>query len=133
MRKIALVVGMLAAVPAQAADRFDLKCEGTRSETVGEAGEPISFSVTIDLSSNRYCLGTCWRVDTIQEVQPDRIVFREESKKTLRERSFFKHEVDRQTGKYERLLIETYPFSNYLKEEAECVPAAFRGFPAAKF
>lgn len=118
---------------ASAADQFDLVCEGTRSIRAGAPAEPHSYGFRVDLAAKRWCWQTCERVYSIQEVQPDRIVFQDESEDTFRKRSVSTNTVSRVNGEHRLLFIEVRPLPATMETVGQCTPAPFSGFPAAMF
>lgn len=134
MRYLVFVLMMMAAVaPAAAADKFDLKCSGTKTEKLDAPGAPVSFTLHIDLAAKQYCRNQCEQVLPIFDVKPDKITFHSDSTKDRRMSIYVEDHVDRKSGSYERVMIETYPTSFYEKTSASCKPAAFTPFPKTMF
>lgn len=129
----AMILGLaMAAMPANAADQFDLECVGTKTEKIDQPGEPISFGIVVDLGAKQFCWKSECEVKKIDEVLPDRIQFLKNDPLD-RGGVFAKMEVDRKTGRFEWLIIQSNLSHYYLKQEAICKPAKFSGFPATKF
>ena len=114
---------------AQADDRFDLICQGTKQEDLNGPKEPHSFRMIIDLEAMTFCKDECDTMWDIAEVDPAEIRFTAnfEGSVTSDQR------VSRRTGKYEWVLISTgiRPWSQQI--EAQCSPAPFSGFPETQF
>ncbi|WP_138140626.1 hypothetical protein [Brevundimonas vancanneytii] len=132
---VALTVSLLGAFPAaaQTAQRFDLRCEGTRSEELNGPEAPYSYGFRVDLDAGKWCWAHCERIFDLKEVNPDRLVFDEKSSETRRERQSVWHDVSRTTGAHKLLSITISIVPRYYKVEGTCRPAPFSGFPTAMF
>lgn len=118
---------------AQSATRFDLVCSGTRQMDLDGAPAPLDYRLRVDLEARRWCWNDCERTMPIVDVAPDRIVFQSESIDTARKRSTSENSVSRTTGEHRSIWIETRPIPTYVETKGQCDPAAFSGFPAARF
>lgn len=114
-----------------AADQFDLECVGTKTESIDQPGEPITFGMVVDLKAKLFCWKSSCEVRPIAKVLPDRIEFI--SGDPDRSGVFAKMEIDRTTGKFEWLIIQTNLSRYYRRQEAMCKPTKFTGFPETKF
>lgn len=130
MRLFALVL-LCAATPAFAADQFDLACQGTKISKRDGAPAPYTTRVRLDLAAKRWCTDACQRVMSIDDVQPDKIVIKDDSTLNTREESTIEVNYDRTTHAYHRLYIQERPDTIYEKEAATCTEQPFTPFPAA--
>lgn len=129
---LACLLGVAPAA-AQTAERFDLQCDGTRSEELNGPEEPYSYGFRVDLASGKWCWDHCERIYDLKEVNPDRLVFDEVRSETRTERRSVWHEVSRTTGDHRLLSITISIVPRYYKVEGTCRPAPFSGFPSAMF
>lgn len=139
MRPIAFTAGLAALAltaveaAAQSATQFDLVCSGTRQLTLDGPAEPHDYRLRIDLEAGRWCWDECARTMPIVEVAPDRLTLLSEVVDTPRKRSTTENTVSRVTGEHRALWIESRPIPTFVETKGQCDPAAFSGFPAARF
>lgn len=117
MRIAILVLGLLAATPAVAADQFDLVCVAKKD----------SEHYRINLQTGEWCFGSCKRVMKIKEVTEGTITLFDD-KPTDAVRTTAYNRIDRRTGQW-----EWYNYSPDLSIVAmhitgTCEPAPFSGF-----
>lgn len=118
---------------AQSATQFDLVCSGTRQMGLDAQPVPLDYRLRVDLEARRWCWNDCDRTMQIVDVAPDRLVLQTESIDTPRKRSTSDNTVSRTTGEHRSIWIETRPIPTYVETKGQCDPAAFSGFPAARF
>ena len=127
-----LALTVVLAVPAMAADQFDLHCVGEARDRTFAKPKPFDFRFRVDLVAGAWCRESCRTVQKIAAVEPGRIVFalhNEEIGNPIYSYTI----VDRATGRY------TYRFSDpktdgiNSTEEGACSPEPFSGFPKTQF
>lgn len=131
--RIAACFGLFAALTAQARpQQFDLRCEGTLQEALDGDIKPHTWSVRIDLANNQWCWNSCERTFSIADVKPERIELVNE-REDGRFRGLHTVTVDRRTGQFEQVSIQSRPVAWCRKVAGTCQPATFSGFPATRF
>lgn len=121
MRWVILAIGLVAAVPASAADQFDLVCTSKKTVT----------RYRVDLAKMEWCHEDCRGVVKIAEVTSSVLTLLDNQPKFENDGS---HSIiiNRQTGDWLNSISE--PRSSYFSSvKGTCTVAPFSGFPAAKF
>ena len=131
MRLIITLAVVAAAVPAQAADQFDLVCRGTKEWSGLRAVEltklPFSFRLKVDTLSERFCYERCEVLYSISLVTPKSLFLGGFENVDPDNRT---EVLDRTTGKY--FFVKSWQDDALsLKIEADCTASAFTGFPEA--
>lgn len=130
-----IILGILAAAPAQAADQFNLECVGKWRFDASETYAETSRTLRLDLKAMTYCEGSCFATNPIAEVQPNLI----ELEPSLSDVGFGGtvkyHRIDRTTGRYVHFVSQRRPTHKYIDVEMQCEAKPFTGFPKlpAKF
>lgn len=122
MRTLIIAAALLATPVAAATEQFDLVCTAK--------GEATRFRV--DLSRNEFCFDDCDRVLRIAEVTAGVITFRK-TDPTPPENARSYNRVNRSTGEWEWYSYTPRISRRVQDIKGHCEPAAFSGFPAAKF
>lgn len=132
---LAGVIGVALAGPsaAQDASQFDLVCEGTEQTELDGPVEPHRYGFRVDLAANRWCWQACEVTFAIQEVAPERLIFKIDQQRTSRRESSFRNEISRTTGVHQMVSIEAAPLQRYHRVTGICRPAPFSGFPTGLF
>jgi hypothetical protein len=113
---------------AQVAAAFNLQCSG--KEVLGSDYKdafPFADEIRIDLTSMRWCDGSCPSTHPITGVNATEIVFQYQQPADGGMQRF----VNRESGDYVfRIRDDT---SALMLQSGNCVPRPFTGFPAKKF
>jgi hypothetical protein len=126
-----LAVVMIAA-PAAAADQFDLVCKGLERDGSSRQRKPVEKHYRVDLATKRWCSGACARSSQIQQIIPDRIVFRDAERKFYSD-NLVSHYVDRRSGEWVDHWFAASGAS--VERDGQCEVATFSGIsePPIKF
>ncbi|WCP71550.1 hypothetical protein [Sphingomonas hankookensis] len=127
------VVALTVASSAQAADQFDLACDGTRKAKSDGEAVPHKFGFRIDLQNKVWCWDHCEVTFPIAEVLPDRIIFTREDDDSYQRRRHIESWVSRRDGKFESIMIIVRPFPTFVETKGTCTVKPFTGFPKAMF
>lgn len=123
MKVLACVAALSIAMPAMAADQFDLICKGRTRNAAAGAWAAVVERYRVDLATKKWCVAECSRVFDIAEVQTDRIVFRSKER-SYGSPSHYDERVNRTTGDWhERYIGEL----TYTESEGTCEAAPFSG------
>lgn len=117
-----ILLGLMVATPAAAADQFDLVCSAKK----------VSERYRVDLTSGEYCTAECKTVRKIQEVTTGVIVFQRTEPKVRRDPRIL-DQVNRTTGEW--FSSNYFPGIDLVPDmkQGTCQSAPFSGFPASKF
>lgn len=130
MRTLILASLIFAAPAAAAEQQFDLVCKGRQKTSALGSWKPYEQRYRIDLTAQAYCTFACKSVQKIKSVDAGQIVFQATDSHDPSGMSII-HYVDRTDGKWVYFL--SGGLGLYQNSEGTCEPAAFSGFPAAKF
>ena len=136
-RLVSLGLFIVAAVPARAEtnQQVDLKCTGTQNfyNTGVKTNGSFSRVLHVDLDRREYCQDACTEIKKIKDVNSLEITFGDVNNHGGAVDTFVsKENVNRQTGTYERVLIDIGRFQTG-SAKAICEPAPFTPFPNTKF
>lgn len=123
---IALVAGSFFAGAAQAADQFDLRCQGTLQVGRKPAAK-WSQTYRIDLRSGRWCFADCPKVNGIARFDAGEIVLTDRDDRPTG-RWIEKLTISRSTGRLRQTIVGLE-----YEVDAECEPAPFTNIPETKF
>lgn len=122
MRFILAIAALTAAVPAQAADQFDLVCRGGREK----------MHYRIDLIRREYCFGKCEKLLKISEVTSGMITLID-VKPSLPSDVTAYNRINRMSGEWEWYNRSPKLSTSVQNIRGHCEAAPFSSFPAAKF
>lgn len=134
--KLQLVAGIFvlstAGIASASPSKFDLVCQVIAYEASGVVS-PASLRLThglhytmryrVDLAAGVYCAGDCPRTGAFQRVDPDALVFADESYGTM---DFYDMRISRTSGQFYRM---RYTRSRSELDEGPCAVEPFSGFP----
>jgi hypothetical protein len=138
MKRLAMFGALCAAgapVSGAASQQFDLKCTGTQNlHNAGvKTNGPLTRVLHVDLDRREYCQDACTEIKKIQDINSLEITFEDVNNRGGALDTFISSEkVNRQTGDYERVLIDISRFQTG-SARATCEPAPFTPFPTTKF
>lgn len=132
MRSRWLLIGVVVASPALAAEQFDLVCRGQVRWAPAGKLQPVERRYRVDLTAGTWCLDACTATEQLASVGQAEIVFKQ-ADRTLPPGAYFEHTVNRTTGAWKNTYIQRGAFSTYWDYSGTCEPAPFSGMPATKF
>lgn len=132
MKKISvcLFISAICSQPALAQQsEFDLICKGVQKEGLYKPKETEFVErLRISLKSQNWCKSTCYYVNPIRQVSPDRLLLDDAQKGSTSN----VEEVDRRTGVYTQSLMSGIAGMS-VRRGANCELAPFSGFPKRRF
>lgn len=131
MRTSFVLLFALISTPAAAADQFDLVCKGEWRFGPTDPYEPHDFRLRVDLAAKKYCELDCKVLKPIEDVQPQRIVFRTATEIERASDTLVYHYVDRTNGNFRQFLSSQHPY-HWQDLKGTCEPATFSGFGEEK-
>lgn len=129
MRQLIAPLLLLAAVPAQAADQFDLLCQGQRKWTPDGAAEPVTARYHVDAAAGKWCRDDCWETLPLAASSP-RLVFKSKPKAPGQDESFDESVAADGSG-WTDIYQGPYPPGDYWSIAGQCTVAPFTGLKKA--
>lgn len=133
LKVLGVAAAALATMGQATPQQFDLTCPGDLQVALNGPRTPQTKRIRIDLTSQQWCFDECSKVQPINRATATEIVLFDFSTDDRRSRSMFRGSVNRVTGEYRNLQIESRPLQLYREERGACTAQPFSGFPQARF
>jgi len=129
---LAALATVTGAVPALAANQYDLNCKGTQQKATGKPATPWTETFRIDLDAKRWCRGACKTASGIDSITTDEIVLMD-SRATTGGPGNTVTTFSRSTGTVREAVMAGWSGSSFGIAEGKCTRDLYGGMPDNKF